>query len=112
MLTLTVNTPLAAAEHEDALAELSAAIAKDLGKPERYVMVSIHPGTPLMYSGDTSPAAFGDLSSLGLSSSQTAGLSATLCGVIERRFGVPPDRTYIVFHNVERSFWGWNGGTF
>lgn len=112
MLKLFLNTPVTADEHASALAELSATVAENLGKPERYMMVSLHPETPLMFAGDTSPAAAADLASIGLSSSQTPALAAALCALIERRFAIPPDRVYITFRDVDRAFWGWNGGTF
>lgn len=103
---------MAADEHASALAELSATVANSLGKPERYMMVSLHPDTPLMFAGDTSPAAAADVAGIGLSRNQTPTLSASLCALIERRFAIAPDRIYITFRGVDRAFWGWNGGTF
>lgn len=112
MLKLFLNTSVAADEHAPALAELSATVANSLGKPERYMMVSLHPDTPLMFAGNASPAAAADVASIGLTGSQTPALAASLCAVIERRFSIPADRIYITFRDVERTFWGWNGGTF
>jgi len=112
MLTLKLNKPLTGAEHEAALAALSSAVAEGLSKPERYVMVCLQPDTHLMFAGDTSPAAAGELASIGLSASQTAPLSKLLCGVIERQFAIPADRVFIVFRDVDRPFWGWDAKTF
>lgn len=112
MLRLFLSTPVAAEEHAAALSELSAAVAKSLGKPERYMMVSLHPATPLMFAGDLSPAAAAEVASIGLTSSQTPAVAAALCALVERRFGIQPDRVYITFRDVDRAFWGWNGGTF
>lgn len=112
MLRLFLSTPVAADECATALAELSASVATCLGKPERYMMVSLHPETPLMFAGSTQPAAAADVASIGLTSSQTPAVAAALCAGIERLFGIPPDRVYITFRDVDRAFWGWNGGTF
>ncbi len=94
------------------LAACSREAAAALGKPERYVMVALDDGAPLMFAGSEAPAAYLRLASLGLPGAATPELSAALCALIERELGIPADRVYIEFASPERHMWGWDGRTF
>ena len=87
-------------------------VAAQLGKPEKYVMVALEPGFRMSFAGSTAPAAFLQLKSIGLPESRTKEISSALCGFLEKELGIPKNRIYIVFEDVERSYWGWNGSTF
>ena len=112
LLRIETNVSLDAAHAEALAARASRAVAGELGKPERYVMVTVRPGTPMLMAGTAEPAAFLDLRSIGLPDSKTEALSQAFCQLIEDEIGVPPDRVYINFADVARAHWGWNGGTF
>jgi len=75
-------------------------------------MIRISDSDAMSFAGTTEPLAYVELKSLGLSSSQTAQLSDTLCSFIERKLGIAPARTYIEFASPERAMFGWNKGTF
>ena len=92
--------------------KLSKLIADELGKPESYVMVILENDLKISMGGDMKPAAFVELKSLGLSKDLTGTLSQVICEFLEDNIGIPAGRVYIVFSDVERSMWGWNGGTF
>jgi phenylpyruvate tautomerase len=94
------------------LTRLSAAIAQLLGKPERYVMVSLEQGQAMLFAGDNSPCAYLELKSIGLPEEGTAELSATLCELVQAELGIPQERIYIEFADAARHMWGWNGATF
>ncbi|MDX8401248.1 MAG: phenylpyruvate tautomerase MIF-related protein [Mariprofundaceae bacterium] len=94
------------------LAACSRAVAEALGKPERYVMVELSAGKPMLFAGSDAPAAFLQLASLGLPDDVTGGLSEVLCGLIERELGIPPTRVYIEFSSPPRHMWGWDRRTF
>jgi phenylpyruvate tautomerase PptA (4-oxalocrotonate tautomerase family) len=96
----------------EVLSKLSARAAKEIGKPESYVMTSLAPNMKMSFGGSEDPAAFIECRSIGLSSSRTAGISAVLCELCEQEMGVPQDRVYIEFSSAEGSMWGWNGRTF
>ena len=44
---------------------LSKAVAKAVGKPEQYVMVSLRADTPMCFGGTEEPCAYGELVSIG-----------------------------------------------
>ena len=92
--------------------DASALVAEQLGKPERYVMVTLEPASAMLFAGEASPLAFLELKSIGLSEQQTPPLSASLCGLMHEALGVDQDRVYIEFADAPRKMWGWNGGTF
>lgn len=112
MLKIQTNSPVAA-EDKMALATLASGIvAEILGKPERYVMVSIEENPSMLFGGSDVPLAYLELKSIGLPESQTSEFSARLANLLEEQLGLPSDRVYIEFSDAPRSMWGWNGGTF
>lgn len=112
MPVLHIQTNATIADQESLLKELSATVARELGKPESYVMVSITHNPAMSFAGTLEPLVYAELKSLGLASSQTAGISQSLCSLIEQRLGVDASRIYIEFSAPERAMFGWNGGTF
>lgn len=93
-------------------AKASDLAAKALGKPEQYVQAMVSPGAALLHGGTDAPAAAVSLFSIGLSESQCAPLSETICAFLEQELSIPPDRVYINFKDLQRSWFGWNMGTF
>lgn len=96
----------------EVMQKASAFIAALLGKPESYVMVSIKPATPLTFAGTGDPAAFVCLKSIGLPKERCTTFSEKICGFIEQELGVPPDRVFIDFTDLDRSQFAWNAKTF
>lgn len=94
------------------LAALSTEVAAALGKDERYVMVALEAGTPMLFAGSDAPLAYLELKSLGLPAAQTGTLSRTLCRAVGDGLGVAPERIYIEFADAPAHLWGWNGATF
>ncbi len=111
-LKIQSNHPLANDSAKELLAKASSAVADLLGKPERYVMVSLEPPVPMLFSGNDDPTVFIELKSIGLSESQTPELSRVLCELIQQTLGIDPERVYIEFADAPRKMWGWNGSTF
>jgi phenylpyruvate tautomerase len=98
---------------EGLLATLSALVARELGKPESYVMVSISPTTEMLFGGTSEPACFAALKSIGtFTPAQTERLSAALCRALSDALGVRPSRIYIEFVDAQGYLWGHDGGTF
>ena len=94
------------------LAALSKAVAGTIGKPEQYVMVAIGSGAILM-SGEPGDAAFVDIRSIGgLTADVNRKLSQQVCKLLNDSLGIPPDRVYLNFTDVEAGNWGFNGSTF
>lgn len=111
-LLIRTNKTVAATEQPSLLKKASATVAEALGKPERYVMVSLETDTSMLFAADDSPCAYLELKSIGLPGEQTPKLSATLCGLIGSELAIPPDRIYIEFADAPRHMWGWNSTTF
>jgi len=113
LLSIQTNQALTTSEQRrNFLGSASGKTAELLGKPERYVMVTLETGQDVLFAGTDEPAALVELASLGLPEDRTGDLSAALCAHLQEWLGIPPDRVYIHFRNVERHMWGTNGTTF
>jgi phenylpyruvate tautomerase len=114
MPLLTITTSAAPpTERGMLLAHLSAVLARELGKPEPYVMVLLQPHAEMSFGGTTRPACFAELKNVGtLSPQRVEQLSALLCAELAGALAVDKDRIYIEFTNADGALWGWNGGTF
>ncbi|MGA2748637.1 MAG: phenylpyruvate tautomerase MIF-related protein [Verrucomicrobiota bacterium] len=94
------------------LAALSKIVAETIGKPEDYVMVSVSPAGILM-SGKPGEAAFVDVRSIGgLRGDVPRTLSRKICALLGEFLGIPQNRIYLNFTDVEAGNWGWKGDTF
>jgi len=111
-LQIRTNQAIATDDQASLLKSLSATVAELLGKPERYVMVSLEQGQAMLFAGDDAPCAYLELKSIGLPEGNTADLSANLCVLLNDELGIPPERIYIEFADAARHMWGWNGATF
>jgi hypothetical protein len=100
------------ASTRELMKKASAFIAELLGKPESYVMISIKPGTLLTFAGTDDPVAFVRLKSIGLPKDRCPELSEKICGFINQELGVPINRIFIDFIDLEGALFGWNGKTF
>lgn len=95
LLSILTNRELPPAARQQAVRALSGTLAKALGKPERYVMVSLQHNPDMLFAGSDQPLAFLRLNSIGLPGERTSELSAALCGAVTAQFGIPADRIYI-----------------
>lgn len=111
-LNIQTNNELGAGKRAEVMSALSAAVAEQLGKSERYVMVALQSSAPMLFGGGDAPTAYVELKSIGLPGSETPHLARALCEVVHQELAIPPERVYIEFTDVARHMWGWNGGTF
>jgi len=111
-LRIQTNLPLTKNADRTMLKQASALVAKELGKPEEYVMVALQPDTPMVFAGSDDPAAFVELKGIGLPASKTQHLSKVLSTLINAHLGIPIDRVFLNFADVPPNLWGWNGDTF
>lgn len=112
LLQITTNQSVATDRQQPLLEHCSRSVAEALGKPERYVMVTLKQAEPMLFAGDASPCIYLELKSIGLPEGRTGELSSTLTDLMESELGVAADRVYIEFADAQRHMWGWNGGTF
>jgi phenylpyruvate tautomerase len=95
------------------LKELSALLARELAKPESYVMLSVQYDAALLFGGTDDPACFAALKNIGtFTAAQTEKLSALLCAKLSEALGVAPNRIYIEFVDAKPHLWGYDGATF
>lgn len=100
-------------EIESLLTNLSANLAKHLGKPESYVMTAFEADVPMTFAGTFAPACYVEIKSVGnMSSVQTKSMSQDFCNKISDSLDVPPNRIYIEFADAKGHMWGWNESTF
>jgi phenylpyruvate tautomerase PptA (4-oxalocrotonate tautomerase family) len=112
LLKLETTVALPEDKRKALLASLSKAVAGTIGKPEQYVLVTVS-HTAMLMSGKAGDAAFVDIRSIGgLTEDVNRKLSQQLCKLLNDSLGLPPDRVYLNFTDVEASHWGWNGSTF
>ncbi|KRY78328.1 Macrophage migration inhibitory factor -like protein [Trichinella pseudospiralis] len=114
MPIFTLNTNVKATDvPSDFLSSTSALLADILSKPESYVAVHLNTDQQLTFGGNTSPAAFGSLMSIGgIEASRNRDHSTKLFDHINKKLGIPKNRMYIHFVNLRGNDVGWNGTTF
>lgn len=112
LLRIQTNRPLDAELQRELPRRASLRVAQLLGKPERYVMVSLEHNPAMLFGGNDAPLAYLELKSIGLPAARTAELSKGLCDFMTEQLGIAPDRVYIEFANAAANLWGWDGGTF
>jgi len=111
-LKIQTNTTLPEAAARELAARASALVAEQLGKPERYVMVSVETNPVMQFAGSSDPLAYLELKSIGLPESSTGDASRALCELVSSATGIVPERIYIEFSDAARRMWGWNSSTF
>lgn len=84
------------------------------GKSSDFVMVILEDGMTASFGGNlTAPCAYLEVKNVGELSPETTGeLSHRLGALIEKEFGVAPERTYVEFQESKRHLWAWAGKTF
>ncbi|HHH44215.1 MAG TPA: hypothetical protein ENK49_08760 [Gammaproteobacteria bacterium] len=112
LLRIQTSQAVAADTGKGLLSKASQAVADMLGKPERYVMVSLEHNPDMLFGGSDEPLAYLELKSIGLPEANTAEFSRRLADLLGDELGLPADRIYIEFADAPRAMWGWNGGTF
>ena len=92
---LKLSTNAKISNESELLKALSVHIAKETGKPERYVMVELVENKAMLFSGTSDPLAYVECKSIGLSSAQIKSLAASLSRVLNDKLQITPERIYI-----------------
>jgi phenylpyruvate tautomerase PptA (4-oxalocrotonate tautomerase family) len=93
------------------VAKLSKFVSEELNKPERYVMISFNTDVCMSLGSNKNSLLFIEFKSIGFKK-DVKKISEALCRFMEKELKVNKDRIYIVFSDIDRSMWGWNGTTF
>ena len=91
------------------LSEISILVASLTNKSKRFVMAKLEDEAKLFFD-DQSPCCFLEIKSIG--SLNPSKMSEPICSFIYEKIGIPKDKIYICFEDVDASEWGWNGKTF
>ena len=111
LLRLETTVALTEDKQQALLASLSRIVAETIGKPQQYVMVAASQAAMQM-SGSPGDAAFVDVRSIGgLTDEVNRKLSQKVSQLLQGSLGIPPNRIYLNFTDVQASHWGWNGNT-
>lgn len=95
------------------LTSLSSMLARELGKPESYVMTNLVPRTEMTFGGSFEPACYAEIKNIGkFKPEQTERISGLLCDLFMKMLGVSRSRIYIEFTDASAYLWGFNGATF
>ena len=111
-IKIETNTTVDKTQARDFIKKASAYIAGMLGKPEQWIMLAFHDRVSLLFNGNDKPSAYIELKSIGLMESSCAVLSEKICDFITGELGIPPERIYIEFWNINGKMFGWNRTTF
>ncbi len=111
-LKLTTNIAIDKEQSTKLLSQFSQLLAKETGKPERYVMIELTGDKDMLFGGGNEPLAFVECKSIGLSAQQAKSLSASISQLLASNLQLSAERVYIEFSNCTANLWGWNGSTF
>ncbi len=112
MPLIRVTTSLEDSKNQTKLLQrLSSELSIATGKPESYVMVILEMGKPMIFAGEKNdPACFIEIKSIG--SLNPKKMTSSFCNLIFDSMGIPKDRIYIAFEDINGSQWGYDGNTF
>ena len=112
MPLIRVKTNIVSVQAPDILLmRLSAALATATatGKPKSYVMTLLDSGVPMAFAGSDEPYAYAEIKSIG--SLTPPAMSDQSCELIKLSLGIPKDRIYFGFDDVDAPDCGWSGLT-
>ncbi len=95
------------------LSNLSSLLAREIGKPESYVMTNLVPRTDMTFAGTFEPVCYAEVKNIGkFKPEQTERISSKVSDLLTKSLGVPRSRIYIEFSDATGYLWGFDGGTF
>ena len=107
-----VSVPLTDSEKETLKGKLGQAISLIPGKSESWLMVGFEDNYALYFKGkNDTKLAYVEVKIVGGTTDEAYDkLTARLCQIYEEVLGIPQDKIYIKYEEVEH--WGWNGANF
>ncbi|XP_072163459.1 macrophage migration inhibitory factor-like [Diadema setosum] len=101
-----------AAVPKDLLSNLTPELAKQLGKPEKAVLVSVVPNQMMMFGGSSDPCAVANMTSIGsLGVEENKKLTKIITAAMAK-MNVAADRMYVLFRDIAPQDVGFNNTTF
>jgi phenylpyruvate tautomerase len=110
---VTSVASLEPAKTDALLRDLSSLLARELRKPEAYVMTCLEPSARMTFGGTDAPTCYAEVKNVGTMAPEITGrLSAAVTERLSSALGVPPARIYIEFADARPHMWGHDGSTF
>ncbi len=110
-IDLKITVPVEASVKEQLKNDMGQAVTT-LNKSESYLMVGIEDSYDLWLGGrKLQKGAYVSVSLYGNAlPSDYNTMTSQICGILNRRIGIPGDAVYVTYHPVND--WGWNGRNF
>ena len=114
LIRLETSCDLSDASKKQALTKaLSRLAAEGIGKPEQYVMASVHDNLAMSMSGQIGHCALVTIKSIGgLTRAVNQHLAAQIDQMLQEELAISQDRIYITFEDLAPTHWAFNGRTF
>lgn len=109
--SIETNEQIDSAVNEDLMKKATKFLAEMMGKPEHVIMVTIKPGMPYVFGGLGDPAAYVRIKAVSLERDKCPEFSKKVCDFLEGEIGVPKDRVFIEFVDIDPKIFGFNGST-
>ena len=111
-LHVTSNADATPEAAEQTLRQCAGLCCDLLGKPADYMQTAFLPATAMTMGARQGPCVFAGLKSIGLPGDSVQRLSEALTAALSEGLQVPPENVYLVFQDVPREQWAWDGRTF
>ena len=108
LLNISTNTKIK--NEQILLAKSSDFISSLTGKPINFIMVKLTHSLSMNFAGTDEPCAFIEIKSIG--SLVPSKMSKPICEFFSIELGIPTERIYISFQDVDSKNWAWNRKTF
>ena len=106
------NTALTAEKEAVLKTRLAEAMSTSFpGKTENWLMIQFETGCDMFFAGSDAPCMMIHMDIFGSQSDKAYDkMTAAVCEIISAECGIPADRIYVKYAEVNR--WGWNGNNF
>jgi phenylpyruvate tautomerase len=108
---IETNQPIDATSSSDLMKKATGFLAGMMGKPEHVIMVTIKTGMPYLFGGTDEPTAYVQIKAVALVKDKCPEYSKQVCDFLEDEIGVPADRVFIEFIDIDPKIFGFNGST-
>ena len=106
---INVSTSVKIENKKKLLEEISILFSSLTNKSKKFVMAKLDDNLEI-YFDDESPCCFLEIKSIG--SLNPSEMAKQISNFVYEKMGVPVDKIYISFEDVDASMWAWNGRTF
>ncbi|MBI9074181.1 MAG: hypothetical protein JEZ02_02135 [Desulfatibacillum sp.] len=112
LIKIETNQEVSLPARQGFLEKASAFTANLFGKTEQFVMVTLEPGKSMMFGAGTGPTAHVSIIRIGLEVNRCPDYTKAICAFLDEELGVPPERVFVGFENIDGKQLGWNSKTF